>query len=627
MIEAEPTAKPQLGDRALRTVSRRPVSGARPLGLRWIIDSTITPPRRTVCLAPSAGRVGCRAVLMVGHVQFRILGSVGVAVDGVPLPIGAPRQRALLALLLLDANRPLHPHSLIDGIWGDAIPQHPDAALQIVVSRLRTSMGVVSDRLTSEPGGYRIDVADDELDLLVARRNIPRSQALWDENDFTGAAEAADAALSCWDGEALADLRDAPFYDAAFRELHELHFAVYEIRNRAYLNAAAVTSKSSPTSKRGCALEPWRERIRAHHMVALYRAGRRVDALAVYEDLCRCLAEELGVEPSRLHAGASPACRRTGSDPARPTRRASSRRFRRGRRAGFRSSGAPTRSSRSSTGCARSRRARRGWCSSKARPASASRGSCSRPPAECTTTPSCSRSTEPTRCGPGCSMIAAALAEASSRLSATPSCGCVSAGGRGMSPNWSPRCGAGFPNLPPATRGRRRSAGRAPARRGRFVDRRPVATCSRGAHARRHPSRRARAPDAPRRAPVDEEPKRVLVLATARSAVSRRVVTARTTRAAASQRRGVLDRIAAGAVWARSRWSGCWPTWRIPEAEQVAARSSRRARRPPLPARRDVAASPTDGASPASSGDLGDRIRSLRVAARRRARRARGPAA
>lgn len=240
-----------------------------------------------------------RVVVVVSTVRFRVLGSVGVSVDGVPISIGAPRQRALLALLLMDANRPLHPHVLIDCIWGDATPQHPDAALQIVVSRLRNALGPIAERLTSEPGGYRIDVTDDEVDHLRARRNYVRAQERWAQHDFAGAADAADAALDCWSADAFADLRDAHFYDAAYGELRELRFAIYEFRNRAYLRCGRHVEVLADIEA-WIRLEPWREGFRALQMVALYRAGRRVDALAVYEDLRRCLADELGVEPSRF---------------------------------------------------------------------------------------------------------------------------------------------------------------------------------------------------------------------------------------------------------------------------------------------------------------------------------------
>ncbi|MCU1465198.1 MAG: transcriptional regulator, putative ATPase, winged helix family, partial [Actinomycetia bacterium] len=236
---------------------------------------------------------------MSSDVRFRILGSVGVSIDGAPLTAGASRQRALLALLLLDAYRRVHPHLLIDGIWGEACPQHPEAALQIVVSRLRSSLGPLAERLSSDPSGYRIEVGEGELDHLRARAHFRCAQELFAEHDQAGAASAAEAALACWSSDALADLRDAPFYDSAHRGLRELRFEVYELRNRAYLRCGRHLEVLVDIDT-WIRSDPWRERLRAHQMIALYRAGRRVEALAAYADLADCLREDLGVEPSHF---------------------------------------------------------------------------------------------------------------------------------------------------------------------------------------------------------------------------------------------------------------------------------------------------------------------------------------
>src|SRR5258708_40289732 len=91
--------------------------------------------------------------------DFRVLGDLAVKIDGEERPVTAAKQRAALALLLLSANRTVSSHSLINGIWGAELPQHPDATLQIVVSRLRTTLGPAAGRLVSRPARSRIDVA------------------------------------------------------------------------------------------------------------------------------------------------------------------------------------------------------------------------------------------------------------------------------------------------------------------------------------------------------------------------------------------------------------------------------------------------------------------------------------
>ncbi len=234
---------------------------------------------------------------MGNEVRFGILGPLSVTVDGSPIVVSAARQRSLLARLLLDANRSMHPDVLIDAIWGPVIPQHPDAALQIIVSRLRSALGHSASRLTSGPAGYCIEASDDEVDHLRARRTFSRARELWEQNDFVGAAAAAETALSCWTGDALADLADAPFYDAASAELRELRLAVYELRNQAYFRCGRhveIIADIAPWIRS----EPWRERLRSQHMLALYRTGRRVEALAAFEDLRGRLYDDLGVEPS-----------------------------------------------------------------------------------------------------------------------------------------------------------------------------------------------------------------------------------------------------------------------------------------------------------------------------------------
>lgn len=234
---------------------------------------------------------------MSSDVRFRILGPVGLAVDGSDIPIGAPRQRALLALLLSDANRAVHPSALIDGIWGDAPPQHPEAALQIVVSRLRAALGPAASRLVSERAGYRIVATADELDLERAQRAFDLARELFIKDDNVAAAAAASAGLACWSGDALADVRDAPFYESAYRELRELRFSMYDLRNRAYLRCGAHVQILADIQS-WIRADPSRERTRANQMVALFRAGRRVEAFTAYDELRRYLENELGIEPS-----------------------------------------------------------------------------------------------------------------------------------------------------------------------------------------------------------------------------------------------------------------------------------------------------------------------------------------
>jgi DNA-binding SARP family transcriptional activator len=229
--------------------------------------------------------------------DFRLLGDLAVIVDGEPRPLTAARQRGVLAMLLLSANRTVAARALIDGIWGDALPQHPDTALQIVISRLRASLGAASGRLLSTPGGYRIEVEADELDLSLAQAALARGDELRRDHDPERAVAVADAALARWTAEPLHDLVVFPFTGAARPRLRELRIALVELRNDVMLDCARHVEMLE-TIADWLREEPWRERLRAQQMLALYRCGRQVDALRAYDEYRERLVDELGVEPS-----------------------------------------------------------------------------------------------------------------------------------------------------------------------------------------------------------------------------------------------------------------------------------------------------------------------------------------
>ena len=106
--------------------------------------------------------------------QFRVLGEIAVVDDdGVVTPITANKPRALLAMLVLNANRSMSYPTLASALWGDAQPEVPYAALQVVVSRLRSRLGQYGDRVQAHAGGYRIAVGPVEADFLVAQELLP----------------------------------------------------------------------------------------------------------------------------------------------------------------------------------------------------------------------------------------------------------------------------------------------------------------------------------------------------------------------------------------------------------------------------------------------------------------------
>lgn len=237
-------------------------------------------------------------------VSFRVLRSVHVRSGSGVVKIAAPRQRALLAQLLVSANKTVSVSKLIDGIWGEAPPKYPDSALHIVVCRLRRALDDLARRLVRDCAGYRIEVSDDELDLTRAQALAIDAGRKMREGDAATAAATFDEALACWTGEPFADVSNFPFYGPTARQLKELRLGIVESRNAAYLRCGRHLEVLADIDALVEA-EPWRERLRAHQMVALYRSDRQVEALAAYEALRRLLVSDFGVEPHadlvRLH--------------------------------------------------------------------------------------------------------------------------------------------------------------------------------------------------------------------------------------------------------------------------------------------------------------------------------------
>ena len=218
--------------------------------------------------------------------EFRLLGPVEViGDDGVPLALGGRRPRALLALLLLHANEAVSTDRLIDGVWGESAPANALGALQVHVHALRKALG--SDRIVTRAPGYLVRVDWDELDLERFTQLVER-----------GDRDALREALALWRGPALADIADQPFARAEAIRLDEGRLAALEARIDGDLDAGRHTGLVAELE----ALvvdHPHRERLRAQHMLALYRADRQADALASYRDarVCpgRARARALGV--------------------------------------------------------------------------------------------------------------------------------------------------------------------------------------------------------------------------------------------------------------------------------------------------------------------------------------------
>ncbi|HEX4493438.1 MAG TPA: BTAD domain-containing putative transcriptional regulator [Acidimicrobiia bacterium] len=229
---------------------------------------------------------------------IRILGRVGVSTDDDDLiAVRAPKQRALLVRLVLDANQVVGSSTLIESLWDDDLPQHPRTALQIIVSRLKTNLGPYGTHITAVSGGYRLDAAAHEVDLLLAESLLRDGRMALASEESARAADAFERALALWTGDAFEDVESCPFWPEAVRRAADLRLTLVEARNDAYLASGRHLEVLRDIDAL-VAAAPLREHLRAQQIAALYRAGRQAEAMRASEALRKSLRDELGLEPS-----------------------------------------------------------------------------------------------------------------------------------------------------------------------------------------------------------------------------------------------------------------------------------------------------------------------------------------
>ena len=217
-----------------------------------------------------------------------MLGPLEVWADGQRVELGGAKQRALLAELLLRANDAVARDTLVDALWSGDPPPSAVGSLQVYVHGLRKALG--AERIETDGGAYRVRVAPGELDLDRFRAGVVGARAAQTPAD---AAEALDAALALWHGDALADMPG----HAGARALEEQRLEALELRNDAWLELGRH-DLALPALEELVAAEPYRERPRAQQVLALYRAGRQADALAAYRAARKVWLDELGIEPT-----------------------------------------------------------------------------------------------------------------------------------------------------------------------------------------------------------------------------------------------------------------------------------------------------------------------------------------
>jgi len=233
-------------------------------------------------------------------VEFQILGPFRVVVaNGRSLPLTSYKQRALLALLLLERNRPVSTDRLVDALWGERPPRSTANSVQVYVSRLRRTLASAGhDRaLLTRPAGYVLRIDDEAVDAEQFDRLLAEGTEALRGGEAARAEAILARALGLWRGSPLSDFAHESFAQAEITRLEELYLRGTAARIEAAI-ALGRHAEMLSELRSLVAAHPLDEELRRHLMVALYRSGRPADALAVYRDLRGVLREELGLDPS-----------------------------------------------------------------------------------------------------------------------------------------------------------------------------------------------------------------------------------------------------------------------------------------------------------------------------------------
>jgi DNA-binding SARP family transcriptional activator len=237
--------------------------------------------------------------------RFLVLGPLEVHASGKPVRIDGSRQRRLLAILLLNANHTVTMERLAEELWAEP-PQSMRQQIHNAIASLRRTLVPAVDglRITTTDAGYELGVAESQIDSHEFQDRVRQAQRMTTDGRLDEAAALLESALGLWRGSALLGL-DGPLISNAAAGLDEQRLAAIEILMSLRLRTDRIGSVVGEL--RGLVAEhPYREGLRASLMTALHRSGRQADALEVYEQGRRILAEELGIDPGpeirELHA-------------------------------------------------------------------------------------------------------------------------------------------------------------------------------------------------------------------------------------------------------------------------------------------------------------------------------------
>ncbi len=243
---------------------------------------------------PGAGPVQHGGPIVV-VVRYGILGPLEVRSESTVLRLGGPRQRGVLARLLVDAGRVVSTDALLDAVWSERPPATALKTLKKYIAELRKVLG--PGVLRTEGGGYVIDAGPDQVDARNFERLVGEAQRTADTDQPDRAAGMFEEAEGLWRGEVLADFPDAEFATRERVRLGELRLSAWEAGLELELAMGHYTQVAARAAEL-VELQPLRERLWSALMTALAESGRTPEALRCYQRYRRLLGDELGLEPS-----------------------------------------------------------------------------------------------------------------------------------------------------------------------------------------------------------------------------------------------------------------------------------------------------------------------------------------
>ncbi|MEN3279085.1 MAG: hypothetical protein V7607_225 [Solirubrobacteraceae bacterium] len=232
---------------------------------------------------------------MNSEIDVKLLGPLEVSASGRPVQFEGAKQRALFSLLALRAPAPVPADELVEALWGDHPPARAAQALQKQISRVRHRLDGAS-QLHHRPAGYALEIDPQAVDTHRFEDLLRRGRTDLAKGDPARAADGLRKALALWRGAALADHRAEEFALRDIARLEELRVEAIEERLQAELDSGRHADLIGEIQA-VVAEHPLRERLRAHLMLALYRAGRQAEALTTLREGRRLLVDELGIEP------------------------------------------------------------------------------------------------------------------------------------------------------------------------------------------------------------------------------------------------------------------------------------------------------------------------------------------